>query len=164
MVGASCIRLFLFQNANIVSAIWCCKKYLNMAKKLFNDFIKLPDKAPKAEPELGLKKVFIYNQSQWKPIKQKEFFDLKVNSILSDTTRIMVEFEYQNQKIFIVNNDGDYNGLRAKYPNALILHIVQIFKFFNKLESKEDFYTQLPKMFLAFKSFEGAKLVDVKCK
>lgn len=133
-----------------------------MAKKLFNDFIKLPDKTP--TPAVETKKVFIYDQSQWKPVKREEFFDLQVKRILSEHTRIMVEFEYQNEKVFIVNNDGDYNGLRAKYPKALILHIIQIFKFFNKLEDKENFYSQLPTMFMALNSIEGAKIVDVICK
>ena len=124
--------------------------------------IKLTRDAPDLpkEDELKLKKAFQRVNDRWIPINPKDLFDIKLGQIWNLEVRLMLECQYMNRGFYVVSDEADFHATKIKYPDALVIHLLQLYRLWNGLLDETYTMTVLPKVMMIMSSMPGIKVTD----
>ena len=125
------------------------------------------DKSFKTNPaeHLVLKKQFEYADGGWRPITIAQLLDTRLSYFLDEGVRIMLEFNYLEDKYYVCCTKEDYESLKLKYPKAVVIHVLDLIKLWTghfAVDQDDNYlFRIMPTMLTVQKIFPGAQVVDV---
>lgn len=87
---------------------------------------------------------------------------MTLGELWQEAKRIMVECEVNGKTLYFVCNDIDHAAMKRKYPEACVVHILQLYRLWTGVLDGNYVMNVLPKVLMAITVFDGAKVVDVK--
>lgn len=101
------------------------------------------------KPEFGAAKDFkaFYYNTQWEPVTFEKALKYQLKDLLNPKTpfRFMAEFTIYNRPCVVASFKEDYNQLRAKYPDRIVIHLEQIINLWKQHKDNQD----LPRVLMA---------------
>lgn len=110
-----------------------------MARVKFDQKLIFGDSSP-----LKLNKAHQYNQ-EWERLSFEQFLKIKMEDIFGGL-RLVAECKVLNKVCRVTTHQQDYDAIRQKYPDDLVVDLRQIFMLWKHVP---DFNEELPRVLIA---------------